>query len=340
MGGTSFSRDDYSARTVYRSVTKTPVFAHTAAIHTGTIKAAVHADLSPKGIMLRDSRDSTEHPETVPIVIMLDTTGSMAQVPEKIERALPKLMGHFLDDKASGKRYLGEGYPAVMISAVDDFEALAGHTDSDGCLQVSHFESGMEIDQNLEKVWLTGCGGGTYQESYELGIYFMARHTAHDHMDKRGKKGYLFIIGDEMAYPQVSADQVKAVIGNPLQADIPLADILAEAKELYHVFFVIPNMTSHYNDPVLSKFWLEHLGQQNVLKLADPEKICEMIVSAVAICEEHATLDDLKTDGITTDALAGALIPLSKSAGTGLATHSAAGLPKVAAPASGGNERI
>lgn len=343
MGGSSFSRDDYKARSTFRSATSTPVFAHTAAISAGKTAAKVHPSLSPKGLKIRESRDSVEHPVTVPIITLLDTTGSMMRVPEKIELALPKLMGHFLDDKASGKRYLGDGYPAIMIAAVDDYEAQVQHgRGGEGALQAGQFESGMEIDQNLENLWLTGNGGGTYQESYELGLYMAARHTAHDHMDKRGKKGYMFIIGDEHAYPRVKRDEVQAVFDFTIQDNIPFEQILSEAKDLYHVFFVIPNMTSHYHDELLERYWVGFLGQQNVLKLDNPDKICELIVSAVAICEQHATLDDLSADGIAVDALAGALVPLSKSAGTGLATHSAAGLPAVSLPlaADGGHERL
>lgn len=40
-------------------------------------------------------------------------------------------------------------------------------------------------------------------ESYELAMYFMARHTSIDCYEKRGKRGYLFMIGDELAYPKV-----------------------------------------------------------------------------------------------------------------------------------------
>lgn len=326
MGGSSFSRDDYAARATYRSTTGTPVFAHTAAIHTGKTKAAVHPSLDPFGVVLREARDSDAHPVTVPIAILLDVTGSMQQVPPMIEAKLAKLMGHFLEDKASGKKYLGEGYPSIMVGAVDDYDALGGK----GCLQFGQFESGMEIDQNLENIWLTGNGGGTYHESYELGLYFMARHTVHDHLNKRVRKGYMFIIGDEHSYSVVKKSEIKEIIGDTLQADIQFADILTEVQAMYHVFFVIPNMTNHYHDRKLETWWVERLGQQNVLKLENPEKICELIVGAVAICEEHVGVADLVADGIHDNAL----VPLGAASGTsgaGITQYSAAGLPDVVA---------
>lgn len=339
MGASSFHRDDYSARATVRSTIAAnkgiPVadatFAYSSDINSGKTAATVHPSLNPHGAKVREARDSAAHPVTVPIIVTLDTTGSMSTVPIIIQGKLPQLMGHFLDDKTSGKRYLGDGYPAIMISAVDDYTAIG----SDGCLQVGQFESGIEIDDNLTNLWITHRGGGTYEESYELALYFAARHTIHDHFEKRGRKGYMFIIGDEKAYSHVTREQIiKVINADPLEANVPLQQIVDEVQDKYHVFFVIPASTSHYNDPVLEKFWVKLLGQQNVLKLEDPEKICELICGAVAICEEHIGIADLTTDGINDKALA----LLAANAG-GLSRHSSAGLAPIAGDA-GGTERL
>jgi len=329
MGGSSYSHDAYSARAAFRVASATPVFKHDSDVRTGKAAAAVHANLNPYNVKLRESRDSEEHATTIPIGILLDTTGSMAEVPKIIEARLPRLMGSFLDDKASGKRYLGDGYPAILIGAVDDYDAQirCGYSPSaSGCLQVGQFESGIEIDNDLERLWLTGHGGGTYEESYQLGIYFFARHTAHDHFEKRGRKGYLFIIGDEHAYGTVAASEVKDVIGDTIQADIPLASILAEAGRLYHTFFILPNLTQHYGDGNLRAYWMKLIGQQNVILLDDPEKVCEAIVSAVALCERHVGIADLVGDGVASG-IENALVPLSAS--TAVARFSADALPVI-----------
>lgn len=291
MGSSTFSREVYSSRVATRSLTAEPVFAYNEAVKQGKA-SGVHKELDPLGVTLREARDSDEHPVTVPVGILLDVTGSMRRTPVIIQENLPNLMDQLIEAKASGKRPLGEGYPAVLIGAIDDYDALRGN----GCLQVGQFESGMEIDQTLEKLWLTGGGGGTYEESYELGLYFMANHTVHDHKEKRGRLGYLFIIGDEHPYPEVSAKQVQTVVGAKIDANIPIEKIIAAAQELYHVFMVIPNMTSHYNDKALEKRWVELLGQQNVLKLEDPAKICDLITSAVSICEAYLGTDEITVD--------------------------------------------
>lgn len=295
----------------------------------------MHPSLSPKGAKLRESRDSAEHPVTYPIGITLDTTGSMATVPEIIQKELSKLMGYFLEERASGKKYLGEAYPAIMISAVDDYPRGTG---ADGCLQVGQFESSISIDDNLTNIWITGNGGGGEPcESYDLALYFAARHTVHDHLEKRGGKGCWFIIGDEKSYPQVDRNQVREVINSdPLQDNISIQEIIAEASEKYDIFYVMPNMTSHYKEPRIVDFWKALLPQGHVIMLDDPTKICETIAGCVALsAETGVTLDDLKADGIVTTAL----VPLSKGAAVGKGSFNAGGLPAVAGDL-GSTERL
>lgn len=341
MGNSTYSRSDYDARSTLRSASASakgiPIAAATFAfdhdIKTGKTAAKVHDSLNPYKVN-RESRDSVEHPVTVPIEILLDVTGSMAGVPIIIQEKLSHLMGAFLDDKASGKHYLGDGYPAILIGAVDDYDAMPG---GDGCLQISQFESGIEVDNNLTNLWLTRQGGGTYSESYQLGLYFTARHTKHDHWDKRGRKGYCFIIGDEHAYNTINKNEVAKIIGDDLEADIELTKIIDEVQERYHCFFILPNMTSHYGDDNLVKYWEKLLGQGHCIRLEDPSKICECLVGVVAMLEGEANINDLATDLGIDGSLSKALVPLTASAAVG--RYSAEGLP-VLAGSVGGSERL
>lgn len=340
MGASTYSSDDHAARISYRSVSGTPTFKHDADIHSGRVTAAVAKNLDPKGVKIRESRDSDAHPIALPIGVIMDTTGSMMDVPPILEKNLSRLMGCFLDDKASGKKYIGDAYPAILIGAVDDYNAMYSYSHSpSGTLQVGQFESGIEIDNDLENLWLTGHGGGTYEESYDLALYFFARHTVHDHFEKRGRKGYLFLIGDEKLYPRVEKSQVKEIIGDALQDSIPVDQIIAEVKERYHVFFLIPNLTQHFGDPKLKEFWVSKLGQQNVILLDDPAKVCEAIVSAVALCEENVGIDDLMSDGVADGSVSQALAPLAAAKGD-LAKYSAESLPAISNGGGGGVDRL
>lgn len=295
MGSSTYSRASYDARTSERLLrarnTGTTVmdstFTVNAKIKSGEMKAGAHPLMNPYGVKLRESRDSDEHPKTMPVIVNIDMTGSMQRVPVIVQENLSELMGMLTNEKGE-KDFLRDYYPAIMISCNDDFSCV-----QDGVYQVGQFESGIEIDNDLERLWFTGLGGGSYEESYELAMYFAARHTAHDNMDKRGRKGYMFIVGDEMAYPRVEAKQVRKVFGDDLGEDVPLKQIIAEAQNLYHLFFVVPALTNHYNDPKLYKYWAEKLGQQRILKLDDPSKVCDLIATSIAITEEYIGYDDV-----------------------------------------------
>ena len=104
-------------------------------------------------------------------------------------------------------------------------------------------------------------------------------------------------------------------------------------------FFYLPqNLKSHYSDPKLEKDWIELLGQQYVLRLQDPKKICEMIAGAVALNEEHVGLDELCTDGVIDSSINNALVPIARAV-KDVSRYSAAGLPPIPGDP-GGTERL
>lgn len=279
MGASTWNDDFYAHREEVRKKENRPVFVHDTAIKTGKAARAVHAKLNPNGVKTREARDSKEHPNSIPIGVMLDVTGSMATVPPAVQKQLPKLMG--LLTKTG---FVAD--PQILFGAVGD--AYSDH----GPLQVGQFESGIEMEDDLGNMWLeSGGGGGKPQESYQDAIYFFARHTSTDNFEKRNKKGYLFLIGDEMAYSHVDKDQIARIIGDGLQANISTTDIVKEAQEKYHVFFIIPQHTSHGHDASIRTFWANLLGADHVISMEDENSICETIALAVGLTEGVTDLD-------------------------------------------------
>ncbi len=148
------------------------------------------------GYRCRESRDSAEHPQSLAIAVLFDVTGSMRDVPRTLQAKLPQLLGLLLR-----KGYVTD--PQIMFGAIGDA------TCDRAPLQIGQFESDNRMDDDLGRILLEGGGGGQKTESYELALYFMARHTVTDCFAKRGRRGYLFIIGDEMAYPRVKPGEVR-----------------------------------------------------------------------------------------------------------------------------------
>ncbi|MER6814534.1 hypothetical protein ABT299_35115 [Spirillospora sp. NPDC000708] len=273
MGSGNWSTDVYAARASYRASTGSSAFAYSDGGATTT-----HPDLDPKGVALRESRDSDDHPESLAIGVLFDVTGSMGGVPRTLQTKLPDLLGLLLR-----KGYVE--HPHILFGAVGDA------TCDRAPLQIGQFEADNRMDDDLGKILLEGGGGGQMRESYELAMYFMARHTSIDCFEKRGKRGYLFMIGDELAYPKIKRREVAKVVGDDLERDLPVEDVLRELQRMYEVYFIIPEGAYHSGSRELKDFWQGLLGQ-HVLYLDDLDAVCETIALTVGLAEDAIDLDE------------------------------------------------
>lgn len=273
MGSGRWSTNVYDAAARFRAASGASAFGYS-----DSGAARTHPDLDPHGVSVRESRDSAEHPESLAIAVLFDVTGSMRAVPRTLQAKLPQLLGLLLR-----KEYAAD--PQIMFGAIGDA------TCDRAPLQVGQFESDNRMDDDLSRILLEGGGGGQKTESYELALYFMARHTAIDCYAKRHHRGYLFIIGDEMAYPRVKPAEVRAVTGDGLQAPIPLAEIAAEVTATWDTYYILPAGASYVGDRQVLGFWRDLLGQ-NVIELADLDAVCETIALTVGLGEDAISLDE------------------------------------------------
>lgn len=269
MGSGAYSEDIYFTRSAARAASSTGGFDYDAKTKaTGDVK--VHENLNPKSVT-RESRDSKEHPESLAIAVKMDVTGSLRGLPKIFISKLGNLMSLLIK-----KGYVE--HPQILFGAIGDA------TCDQAPLQVGQFESDNRMEDNLQNIILEGGGGPSFTESYEIALYFMARHTSIDCYEKRGEKGYLFIVGDELFYPNVKTHEVKELIGDTLQDDIPIEQIFNEVKEKYHVFYIIPNGSSNFGNPTIKEGWQKYLGQ-NVITLNDPATISECIAGLIGVTE-------------------------------------------------------
>jgi hypothetical protein len=273
MGSGRWSTDVYDAAARYRAATGASAFAYSDGGAT-----AVHPDLDPSGVRARESRDSAEHPASLAIAVLFDVTGSMHLVPRALQSRLPELLGLLLR-----KGYAAD--PQILFGAIGD--ATCDRIP----LQVGQFESDNRMDDHLGRIVLEGGGGGQKTESYELAMYFMARHTSIDCHERRGRRGYLFLIGDEMPYRRVRPTEVRRVIGDELARSIAVEDVVAELTRKYDVYYVLPEGTSYAGDRQVLDRWRGLLGQ-NVLQLDDLDAVCETVALTVGLGEDAIDLDE------------------------------------------------
>jgi hypothetical protein len=263
----------YDAAARMRAATGTSAFAYS-----DSGARVVHDTLNPSGVGMRESRDSDEHPQSLAIAVLFDVTGSMQRVPRVLQEKLPGLLGLILR-----KGYVRD--PQIMFGAIGDA------TCDRAPLQIGQFESDNRMDDDLGHILLEGGGGGQMRESYELAMYFMARHTSIDCYERRGRKGYLFIIGDELPYPEVKRSEVARFIGDELAEDIPVATMLAELQRQYHVFYILPAESFYVGNADIVDRWRSMLGQ-NMIELDDLDAVCETIALTVGLSEDAIGLDD------------------------------------------------
>lgn len=232
-------------------------------------------DLDPKGVPVRESRDSVEHPASTAIAVFLDVTGSMGMIAENIaKKGLGVLFQEILDRKPVTD-------PQLMFGAIGDV-----YCDS-APLQVSQFESDNRIIEQLTGIYLEGGGGGNSTESYDLPWYFASMHTDTDCFGKRGKKGYLFTVGDEESPAGVTAAQLKEFLGDEASEDMTAESLLAMAERTWNCFHIIIEEGSHCRvagrDKVLHS-WQELMGQ-HAIPLSDHTKLSETIISLIQVTE-------------------------------------------------------
>lgn len=217
MGSGSYSTELRSTRAIsdgYYTKSSTEIFS----------QRSINNAMSPYGINVRESCDSEEHPNTVPIIVALDVTGSMGSIPhDLVKNGLPTMMDTILKHNIKD--------PQVLFLAIGD------HEYDSTPLQVGQFESSDELlDSWLTKVYIEGGGGGNDGESYLLAWYFGANHTKIDSFEKRNKKGFLFTIGDEPTLKSIPSNTIKNIMGIEQSGKIDADDVLKKVMEKYHVF--------------------------------------------------------------------------------------------------------
>ncbi|SNT45280.1 hypothetical protein SAMN05421812_106220 [Asanoa hainanensis] len=308
MGSGVWSTDVYDAADRYRRSN-----GHSAFAYSDSGARTVHHKLDPRGTV-RESRDSQEHPDSLAIAVVFDVTGSMGDIPRVLQTKLPKLLGLLLR-----KNYARD--PQILFGAVGD--ATCDRVP----LQIGQFESDNRMDDDLSRIVLEGGGGGQMTESYELALYYLARHTELDCFTKRGRRGYLFVIGDELAYDRVKAREVRNVCGDDLSEDIPVRRIVSEVRRKFDTYYLLPRGSNYAGNTKVLDFWRGLLGQ-NAVELDDPDAVCETIALLVGLGEAAIDLEgglaDLAEVGLRAESVSTALEPVDQGRGRVLATW---GLP-------------
>lgn len=264
----------YSAAT-YRAVTQSKIDSGTSFAydsHARATGAGAHKSVSPKtlnkaGINIRECIDTTEHPSTKPMVIGFDQTGSMGHIPREMQTRLKTVFALTTDR--------GVADVQIAVSAYGDAKNAERAP-----LQISQFEADNRIDDALDNLYLEGLGGGNNGETANLLWYYLAHYTQLDSFDKRGVKGKLYMIADEVALT-VDATDIKNVIGDEPRGDLSNQGIVNDLTKLYDVTILLINNWSAKTQGS-EKFYADLFGPDNVVVVESTNGIPELIAGMFA----------------------------------------------------------
>lgn len=239
--------------------------------------------MNPLGKPPRESRDSAEHPNSLSIVFALDVSTSMGAIPKSLAaKTLPTFMEATMAFVPS---------PQILFMAFGDARYWRG---SWLTLQVGQFES----EAALMDRWLAATfipeGDSPFVippayigESYDLAMYYAARHTAMDCLQKRGKRGYFFMTGDEPPFAQVDAEHVRAVIDPQAQTSMPLHALVAELERSFEPFFLIPDPARAARDDCARVY--RRLFHERCIVLEDADDTAVVAATLIGIGERALT---------------------------------------------------
>lgn len=219
--------------------------------------------------VVRECRDSEEHPNTTPIVIALDVTGSMGAAATMCAAKLNETI-------------------EALYKSNDDVQIMTmgiGDIDYDRIpLQATQFESDIRIFEQMNALVFEGGGGGNGYESYAAAWYFALHNTDLDAYNKRNKKGVLITLGDECPGEWLRADMLRKYLGCEAAKDMRVEDVYKAASEKFEIFHIsISNDSSyHYYRRQADAEWTALMGDHYCV--ATSNELPQIIAAIVSQC--------------------------------------------------------
>ena len=182
--------------------------------------------------VMRECCNTDEHPNTIPVILALDVTGSMGSACMETAAALGTIMTDLY------KRFKDV---QIMVMGIGDLVYDRAP------IQISQFESDVRIAEWLDKIWLEFGGGGNSYESYSAAWYMGLYHTKLDAFDKQGRKGIIITMGDEPLNPYLPEGGISTVVGDSLQGDVDTKELYNDACKKFDIFHIaVDNSSSSY----------------------------------------------------------------------------------------------
>ena len=186
---------------------------------------SIHIDksLDPKLFTTRECVNTEEHPNTIPVILAFDVTGSMGEACSETAAALGVIITNLY------KKYKDIEF---CIMGIGDLAYDSAP------IQMSQFESDVRIAEALDKVYMEHGGGGNGYESYTAAWYMGLNRTKLDAFDKKSRKGIIITMGDEPLNPYLPKDTLNHAINATEEKDIETPQLYADASKKFDIFHI------------------------------------------------------------------------------------------------------
>lgn len=277
MGGGTFTKETF--RSYSKSCGK--MYDDTTGYVSGQKYTArgLDSSLNPHKVV-RECVNSKEHPNTIPVILALDVTGSMGAACQKTAEALGVIMTS-----------LYEKYKDIefLIMGIGDLAY------DNAPIQASQFESDVRIAEALDKLYMEHGGGGNNYESYTAAWWFGLNQTKLDCFDKQGRKGVIITMGDETLNPYLPRIPLESTTGITCQGDVDTSELYGEVIKKFDIFHIsIDDPSSSYSrrKESIDNSW-SLLGQNYMVSTINslPQKIEDCISNSVSgtVTEQKVT---------------------------------------------------
>ena len=291
MGCGSWTRDSYTSYSTSRgySVAKDGSLSGSYSNQDMFKARNIDSALDPKNVT-RECCDTEEHPNTIPVILALDVTGSMGQAAVEVAKKLNVIMTK-LYEKVTDVEFL--------IMGIGDLAC-------DICpIQASQFESDIRIAEQLDKIYFEFGGGGNSYESYTAAWYFGSRHTKLDCLN-RGRKGIIITMGDEQLNPYLPFKSrghgLSEVTGDNLQSDVETKDLYEETSQKFNIYHLDVNHGHRWDEEEIEKSYKKYLDDTHFRRVT-MDSITNEIVDIIVSEAENNVTDTVATpsssEGIT-----------------------------------------
>ena len=244
-------------------------------------------ELDPKNV-IRECRDSEEHPNTLPVILALDVTGSMGSAAKACAAKLDDIMEE-LYGKVRDVEFLMMGIGDLSYDSAP--------------IQASQFESDIRILDQTTKIYFEGGGGGNMWESYTAAWWFGLHHTDLDCW-KRGRKGIIITMGDEPLNPYLPRRKLVDTVGNAAnEGSLETPELYKEACDkfdIYHIGITDKECCFEGYKKRIHDTWKNLLGQRYLEGSSEdlPKLIGRIVMDSVGSVPEDSVVK-VTAEGIT-----------------------------------------